>query len=150
MAGVPVSVERPSRITGALDGGLVLLTHLAALEVAAAVVDHLARLVAGVQVEPRGTGAHHAFPRRHRALVAAATPRYVAQICGGGRERKVTIFFQKRTKDKREELSNLKGVNFVFMFPMNKKKILVVFQPVDGTCLNLQNMKGWRRFAVNP
>lgn len=97
MAGVPVSVERPPRVTGALDGGLVLLTHLAALQVAGAVVDHLARLVAGVQVEPRGTGAHHAFPRRHRALVAAAAARYVAQICGEG-EKKFTIFSQKLQK----------------------------------------------------
>lgn len=101
MAGVPVSVERPSRITGALDGGLVLLTHLAALQVAGAVVNHLARLVAGVQVEPRGTGAHHAFPRRHCALVAAATPRHIAQICGEGK-RKSHNLLKKRTKVRRE------------------------------------------------
>lgn len=100
MTGVPVSVERPSWITGALDGGLVLLTHLAALQVTGAVVHHLARLVAGVQVEPWGTGAHHAFPRRHCALVAAAAARHVAQICGEEGRKKVTIFSQKGIKEK--------------------------------------------------
>lgn len=104
MTGVPVSVERPSWITGALDGGLVLLTHLAALQVTGAVVHHLARLVAGVQVEPWGTGAHHAFPRCHRALVAAAAARHVAQICGGGREEKSHNLLSK--KDKREKKKN--------------------------------------------
>ena len=83
MTGVSVRVQSPAGATGALDGGLVLLTHLAAAQVAAAVVHRLAGLVAGVQVEARGTGAHHALPRGHGALVAAAAARHQAPVCRG-------------------------------------------------------------------
>lgn len=80
VTGVSVRVERPSGITRALDCGLVLLAHLAALEVAAAVVHHFTGLVSGVQMKPRGAGAHHTFPRCNCALVTTAASRYETQI----------------------------------------------------------------------
>lgn len=82
MTAVPIWVEYPSWITGALHRSLVLLTHLAALQVTAAVVHHLTCLVAGVQVEPGGTGTHNPFPRCHGALVTAAASGYKTQIWG--------------------------------------------------------------------
>lgn len=81
VTGVPVSVKCPSRVTGALHCGLVLLTHLAALQVTGAVVHHLTRLVAGVQMKPRGTKTHDAFPGCHGALVTAAPSGHMTQIC---------------------------------------------------------------------
>lgn len=82
MTAVSVWVEHPSWITGALDCGLVLLTHLAALQVTAAVVHHLARLVAGIQVKPRGTKTYNPFPWCHGALVAAAPSGQKTHIWG--------------------------------------------------------------------
>lgn len=81
VAAVSVRVQTPAWVTGALDRGLVLLTDLAAPQVAAAVVHHLTRLVAGVQIQPRWAGAHHTFPWCHGALMTAAPPGYEAQIC---------------------------------------------------------------------
>lgn len=82
VAAVAVRVQRPPGITGALHRGLVLLAHLAALEVTAAVVHRFACLVAGVQVEPRGTKTHDPFSRCHGALVAAAASGCQAHIWG--------------------------------------------------------------------
>lgn len=79
---VSILFEHPSWITGALHRGLVLFTHLAALQVAAAIVHHLACLVAGVQVKPRGTGTHNPFPRCHGTLVAAAPSGYETHVWG--------------------------------------------------------------------
>ena len=87
MTGVSVRVQPPAGAAGALDRGLVLLTHLAAAQVAAAVVHRLAGLVAGVQVEARGTRAHHALPRGHGALVAAAAAGHQAPVWGGRESR---------------------------------------------------------------
>lgn len=87
MTAVAVRVEHPSWITGTLHCGLVLLTHLAALQVTAAVVHHLTRLVAGVQVKPGGTRTHNSFPWCHSALVTAAPSGYKAQIWGEERSR---------------------------------------------------------------
>lgn len=88
MTAVSVWVEHPSWITGALYCGLVLLTHLAALQVTAAVVHHLTRLVAGVQVKPRGTKAHNPFPWCHSALVTAASSGYKTHVWGEERSKK--------------------------------------------------------------
>lgn len=79
---VSVWVEHPSWITRALHCGLVLFTHLAALQVAAAVVHHLTCLVARIQVKPRGTRTHHPFPWCHGTLVAAAPSGYKTHIWG--------------------------------------------------------------------
>lgn len=79
---VSVWVKCPSWVTGALHCGLVLLTHLAALQVTAAVVHHLTSLIAGVQMKPRGTETHYSFPWCHSALVTAAPSGHKTQICG--------------------------------------------------------------------
>lgn len=80
---VSVWVQHPSWITGTLHRGLVLLTHLAALQVATAIVHQLTSLVAGVQVKPRGTRTHNPFAWCHSALVTAAPSGYKTQIWEG-------------------------------------------------------------------
>lgn len=82
MTAVAIGIEYPSRITGALHRGLVLLAHLAALQVKAAVVHHLTCLVAPVQVKSRGTRAHNPFSWCHSALVTAAPSGYETHVCG--------------------------------------------------------------------
>lgn len=72
MAAVPIGAQPPAWVAGALDGGLVLLTHLAALQMPTAVVHRLTRPVVRVQVEPWRAGADHPRPWYHRALMAAA------------------------------------------------------------------------------
>jgi len=48
--------------------------------VTAAVVHHLTRLVARVQVKPRGTRAYNSFPWCHGALVTAAPSGYKTHV----------------------------------------------------------------------
>lgn len=98
MTAVSVWVKCPSWVTGALHCGLVLLTHLAALQVTAAVVHHLTSLVAGVQMKPRGTEAHYSFPWCHSALVTAAPSGHKTQICGKERQEnsKAAVELEKR------------------------------------------------------
>ncbi len=99
MTAVSVWVERPSWITGALHRGLILLTHLAALQVTAAVVHRLAGLVARVQMKPRGAKTHNSFPWCHGALVTAASSGYKAQIWGEERTNNTKKLYRHRTTD---------------------------------------------------
>lgn len=70
-AALAVGFQDPALVAGAFDTELVLVTLLTALEVLGTVALDLAGVVVGPQFHAQGAGAHDAFARCHRTIVAA-------------------------------------------------------------------------------
>lgn len=73
MTALPIRIEPPAGVTGALDCGFELLTPLAALQVSGAVVHHFTGLIVWSQVETSGAGTDHPSAGSNTTLMTAAS-----------------------------------------------------------------------------
>lgn len=71
-AALAIWLQHPTLVAGALHAELVLVALLTALEVLGTVALDLTGVVVRPQLHAQGARTHNAFPRCHRAVVAAA------------------------------------------------------------------------------